>query len=63
MWYVDNCSLLFDLKILLFTIVKVIKRKGININSGNTTKPFDIYLKNKYNRQISKDNICLLDLK
>lgn len=29
-WYVDNYSLLFDLKILLLTLYKVIKSEGIN---------------------------------
>lgn len=29
-WYVENQSLLLDLKILLMTVLKVIKRDGIN---------------------------------
>lgn len=33
-WYVDNCSLLLDLKIILFTIKKVLSREGININES-----------------------------
>ena len=37
-YYVDNISLLFDLKILWLTVYKVINRKDIN-NSGNDTMP------------------------
>jgi lipopolysaccharide/colanic/teichoic acid biosynthesis glycosyltransferase len=37
-WYVDNFSLLLDLKILLMTIIKVFKREGIN-QSKNVTMP------------------------
>ena len=33
-WYVDNCSLLLDLKIILFTIKKVLSREGINVNES-----------------------------
>ena len=29
-WYVDNISFLLDMKILVMTILKVIKRDGIN---------------------------------
>ena len=29
-WYVDNISFLLDMKILVMTIFKVIKRDGIN---------------------------------
>ena len=29
-WYVDNRSLLLDLKILLMTVAKVVRRSGIN---------------------------------
>jgi len=37
-WYVDNCSLLLDLKIILLTIIKVIKRQGISAD-GEATMP------------------------
>lgn len=43
-WYVDNISFWLDLKILLFTILKVIKREGVNSDSMNTVIPFDQYL-------------------
>lgn len=39
-WYVDNCSFLLDLKILLMTIKKVFRREGINSNTSATMEPF-----------------------
>ncbi len=33
-WYVDNCSLVLDLKIIYKTIMNVIKRKDIAISTG-----------------------------
>lgn len=38
-WYVDNKSLLLDIKILFFTILKVLRCADIN-NSISTTMPF-----------------------
>lgn len=40
-WYVDNCSLLWDLKIILFTIKKVLSREGIKSSSCSTMQIFD----------------------
>ena len=37
-WYVDNWNLLLDLKILLMTIVKVLRREGISAQ-GHATMP------------------------
>lgn len=37
-WYVDNWNLLLDLKILLMTIVKVLRREGISAK-GHATMP------------------------
>lgn len=37
-WYVDNISLWHDIKILWYTVVKVLKREGINAD-GHTTMP------------------------
>jgi lipopolysaccharide/colanic/teichoic acid biosynthesis glycosyltransferase len=37
-WYVDNWTLLLDLKILWLTVFKVLKREGINAD-GHTTMP------------------------
>ncbi|MDH5731760.1 MAG: sugar transferase, partial [Gammaproteobacteria bacterium] len=38
-WYVDNRSLLLDCKIILLTLVKVIRREGVN-QEGHVTMPF-----------------------
>lgn len=40
-YYVDNMSFLFDLKILLLTIKKVVMREGINQSEERPMKPFD----------------------
>jgi lipopolysaccharide/colanic/teichoic acid biosynthesis glycosyltransferase len=40
-YYVDNLSFIFDLKILVRTIYKVIKRDGINSQSDATMEAFD----------------------
>lgn len=42
-WYVDHCSLWVDIKVILITIGKVIKREGINDNSTASVvnEPFD----------------------
>jgi len=39
-WYVDNVSFKLDMKILFMTLVKVIKREGINASDRETMKPF-----------------------
>ena len=39
-WYVDNWSLLLDMKILAMTAVKVIKREGISQTGHVTAEPF-----------------------
>ncbi len=39
-WYVEHCSLLLDLKILLRTIQKVVKSEGINANQEITMESF-----------------------
>ncbi|AOW20097.1 sugar transferase [Urechidicola croceus] len=39
-WYVDNLSLLLDLKIILLTIKKVIKKEGVNTNSNVNMEAF-----------------------
>jgi lipopolysaccharide/colanic/teichoic acid biosynthesis glycosyltransferase len=38
LWYVDNWSLLLDLKILALTLVHVVQRKGIS-QDGHATMP------------------------
>lgn len=40
-WYVDNISLFLDMKILAYTILKVIRRDGINANEEKTMCAFD----------------------
>lgn len=47
-WYVDNQSLLVDLRILFMTIYNVLKREGIN-NSQGDTMPYFIGNKSKNN--------------
>lgn len=42
-YYVDHVSLMFDLKIILRTIVKVLKREGINQSSDRPMTPFNGY--------------------
>lgn len=39
-WYVDNRSLLLDIKILLLTVVRVIRPSGISTPGEVTTRPF-----------------------
>jgi lipopolysaccharide/colanic/teichoic acid biosynthesis glycosyltransferase len=39
-WYVDNQSLILDLKILWLTLVKVFRKEGINARDGEFAKPF-----------------------
>ncbi len=39
-WYVDNCSLWLDMKILLLTLKKVLMREGISAEGEATTKTF-----------------------
>ena len=40
-WYVDHCSFLLDLKVILLTIKKVLVREGISKEGEVTTVPFD----------------------
>lgn len=40
-WYVDNYSLLLDIKILLMTIMKVLNRDGVTAEGHVTTKNFE----------------------
>ena len=39
-WYVENKSILLDLKIIFMTVLKVIKQKGINQNDGKPMPKF-----------------------
>lgn len=40
-WYVDHISFTLDVKILLKTVVKVLKREGITAANAATIEPFD----------------------
>jgi lipopolysaccharide/colanic/teichoic acid biosynthesis glycosyltransferase len=40
-WYVENCSLTVDIKIIILTIIKVIKRDGINMSKEITMDRFN----------------------
>lgn len=40
-WYVNNISLLLDIRILMLTIIKVLKREGINAADAGTMPPFE----------------------
>ena len=40
-WYVDNCTLLTDIKIIWISINKVLKREDINNDTTATMYPFD----------------------
>lgn len=42
-WYVDNLTLSFDIRIIWMTIQKIIIRDGINSNENTTMIPFDVY--------------------
>jgi hypothetical protein len=39
-WYVDHCSFLLDLKIIVLTIKKVFVREGISSDTSVTMEPF-----------------------
>ena len=43
-WYVDNISILLDLKIVYLTIIKIFKREGVNQNNTATMERFDQYV-------------------
>ncbi|MDX1901438.1 MAG: sugar transferase [Gammaproteobacteria bacterium] len=40
-WYVEHCSFLLDCKIILLTLVKILKREGINAAGQATMTRFD----------------------
>ena len=40
-WYVENLSLYLDIKIILLTFIKVLKREGINSSANDTMPKFD----------------------
>jgi lipopolysaccharide/colanic/teichoic acid biosynthesis glycosyltransferase len=56
-WYVNNISFFLDLKIIVLTVFKVLSRKGVDADEKNTVIPFDVYLKNKTNKSLIKNNL------
>jgi undecaprenyl phosphate N,N'-diacetylbacillosamine 1-phosphate transferase len=40
-WYVENISLLLDLKIFIMTVLKILKSEGINAGENLTMPPFN----------------------
>jgi lipopolysaccharide/colanic/teichoic acid biosynthesis glycosyltransferase len=40
-YYVNHCSISLDLKIILLTILKVLKREGVNASDTITSEPFN----------------------
>ena len=41
LWYIDNLSFMLDLKIIWLTLLKVLKREGINQSEKRPMQPFD----------------------
>ena len=41
-WYVDNCSLIVDIKIYWMTFIKIIKRSDVGEGSGNMSEVDDL---------------------
>ena len=39
-WYVENASFMLDMKILYMTVLKVLRRDGINASDADTMKKF-----------------------
>jgi len=40
-WYVDNISIFLDMKILILTLVKVVKSEGVNASTSSTMEAFN----------------------
>jgi len=53
-WYVKNCSFLLDCKIILLTVLKIIKRDGISADGEATMTRFDFESQNLSNN-LSED--------
>lgn len=41
-WYVEHCTFMLDLKIMLLTIIKILKREGISAKGEATMTRFDL---------------------
>lgn len=55
-WYVDNRSLLLDLKILAQTLVKVLRRDGITASGEATMPPFSGSIQPEYGAKTASDD-------
>ena len=51
-WYVDHLSARLDLRILLLTVCKVLRREGIGSADGATKEPFEGMETNMQNKEI-----------
>ena len=49
-WYVDNCSLWLDFKILFMTVIKVFQREGISAEGEATMQEFMGYYEKQYSK-------------
>lgn len=49
-WYVDNCSLATDIKILWMTLMKVIKKSDVGEGAGNMEEVDDVGFSEKYRK-------------
>ena len=49
-WYVDNCSLWLDVKILFMTAIKVFQREGISAEGAATMQEFMGYYEKQYSK-------------
>ncbi len=47
-WYVDHCSLNTDLKIILLTIMNVLKRSDVGEGAGDMMEVDDLHFSDKY---------------
>lgn len=45
-WYVNHCSFFLDVKIIILTFYKILKRDGINADGQATMSRFDLEVKN-----------------
>ena len=49
-WYVDHCSLLLDLRIIMLTVMNVLRRSDIGEGAGNMAAVDDLH----FSERISK---------
>lgn len=54
-WYVKHCSFLLDCKIILFTLLKIIQREGINAAGHATMTRFDVEFQERHHLNKQKE--------